>query len=288
VLVVGCGYVGRRMARRLAGESPLMGVVRSREGAEALAREGIAPLIADLDAPSPPPLPLAGEAVFYFAPPPRSGRTDPRMARFLDVCERNGRPRRIVYISTTGVYGDCSGEWVDETRPVAPVEDRAWRRVDAERRLRRWSDAGGGEVVILRVPGIYGPGRLPLERLRKGLPLVREQEAPWTNRIHVDDLVGACLAGMERGRPGEIYHAADGHPSTMVDYFNRIADLTGLPRPPQIPLAEARNRLSPGMLAYMRESRRIDNRRLREELGVELQYPTLEKGLPACVASPAR
>ena len=283
MLVVGCGYVGRRLARTLGDEGSVTGVVRSEGSAEVLAGEGIQPLIADLDAATPPPLPLAGEAVFYFAPPPRSGRKDARMARFLGACERDAAPCRIVYISTTGVYGDCGGEWVDETRPVNPAEDRAWRRVDAERRLQRWSEATGSEVVILRVPGIYGPGRLPLARLKKRLPLVRAEEAPWTNRIHVDDLVNVCLAAMACGRPGAIYHAADGHPSTMVDYFNRIADLTGLPRPPQVTLAEAERVLSPGMLAYMRESRRIANRRMRGELGVELRYPTLEEGLLACL-----
>jgi len=185
----------------------------------------------------------------------------------------------VVYISTTGVYGDCGGAWVDESRPVNPLAPRAKRRWDAECAWQAWRKASGRELVILRVPGIYGPDRLPLERLRAGLPLVRESEAPYTNRIHADDLAEVCVAAMRRGHDGEVYNACDGHPGTMTDYFNRIADLAGLPRPPQIPLAEATERLSEGMLSYLRESRRLDNRKMREELGVTLRYPSLEQGL---------
>jgi nucleoside-diphosphate-sugar epimerase len=172
---------------------------------------------------------------------------------------------------------------VAEDRPVRPLAARAKRRWDGEQVLRKWRDDSGGELVILRVAGIYGRGRLPLERLRKGLPLIRESEAPFSNRIHVSDLVQVCMAAMARGRDGEVYNVSDGHPTTMTDYFNRLADAAGLPRSPLISLAEGQRQLSPGMLSYTRESRRLDNRKMLGELGVELKYPTLDRGLPACL-----
>ncbi len=205
------------------------------------------------------------------------------MRKFLRLLDSANVPHRMVYLSTTGIYGDCGGAWIDETRPPAPVAPRAKRRWDAENSARETCAALGIELVILRVAGIYGPGKLPLKRLRAGLPLVSASEAPFTNRIHIDDLVSACAAAMERGAPGAVYNISDGNPSTMVDYFDRLADLVGLPRPPQISLAEAQKQLTPGMLSYMQESRRLDNRRMREELGVKLRYPSLNVGLAACV-----
>jgi len=283
MLIVGCGYLGRQVAARYrALGEPVTGVVRSAASARALTEQGILPLLADLDAAGLPTLPSDGARLFYFAPPPEVGTTDPRLRRVIDSFRDNGEPRRIVYVSTTGVYGDCQGTWVDETHPVNPQADRARRRLDAEQALQAWSRLSGGELVILRVAGIYGPGKLPLERLRQGLPVVRDAESPLTNRIHVRDLVEVCVAAMQRGVPGRIYHACDGHPETMAEYFRRLAELAGLPPPPEISLAEAPQRLSPGMLSYMQESRRLSNRRIIEELGVRLRYPSLESGLPAC------
>ncbi|MFM1891118.1 MAG: hypothetical protein RLZ44_195 [Pseudomonadota bacterium] len=288
VLIVGCGDVGRRVAAELlaAGE-PVTGLVRSAESAARLAALGGVPLLADLDLADLPPLPSAGAQVFYFAPPPPRGDTDPRIGRFLTACGRDGQPRRIVAISTTGVYGDCHGEWVDEDRPPNPQVDRARRRWDAEQQLHAWRRQHGGELVILRVAGIYGPGKLPLERLRQGLPMIPEHEAPWTNRIHIDDLVTVCLAAMQRAPDGALYNVSDGHPGNMTDYFNRVADLAGLPRPPLVPLAEAEGQLSAGLLSYLGESRRLRNDRLLRDLAIELRYPGLEAGLPACFAAGA-
>jgi len=286
-LIVGCGDIGRRAARRLLAEGrDVAGFVRSPGSADALDRLGVRPVTGDLDYPPLPELPSLGADLFHFAPPPRSGEVDSRTGNLIAALERDGNPRRIVYISTTGVYGDCGGAWIDEHWPPNPSVARAKRRLDAEYRLRAWRERSGGELVILRVGGIYGPGRLPLERLQKGLPLVREEEAPFTNRIHADDLVAVALAAMERGRDGAVYNATDGQPSTMTDYFNRIADLVGLPRPPLIPLAEASEQLSVGMASYMAESRRLDNRKLREELGVTLCYPSLDQGLSSCLEPP--
>jgi len=261
------------------------GVVRSEASAAQLAELGINSLRVDLDRQQLPPGATRGEDVFYLAPPPADGERDVRMQRFLEGLTDSGQPRRILYVSTTGVYGDCHGEWVDETRPAHPQVDRARRRWHAEQLLRQWREDVGGELVILRVAGIYGPGRLPLARLQKNLPMVAEADAPWTNRIHVDDLVEACLLAMQRGVDGEVYNACDGNPGNMTDYFNRVADLAGLPRPPLVDLDQARDSLSPGMLSYLAESRRLSNRKLREQLGVELRYPTLAEGLPACFAA---
>jgi nucleoside-diphosphate-sugar epimerase len=191
----------------------------------------------------------------------------------------------VVYISTTGVYGDCGGAWVDETWPARPAVDRARRRWDAEQTLSRWSRHTGCELVVLRVAGIYGPGRLPLERIRQAVPMVREAESPYSNRIHVDDLATVCMAAMERGQPGAVYNACDGSPSTMTDYFLAVADAAGLPPPPLIPLAEAAGQISEAMLSYLAESRRLSNRRQSEDLGVVLRYPTLAQGLRAVCES---
>lgn len=286
IFIVGCGYVGRRVAAaEQACRSSVTALARSEDSAQALRALGVESVRGDLDDPeSLAGLDVAGQGVYYFAPPPANGVRDTRMSAFLAAVAPHP-PRRIVYISTTGVYGDCRGEWVDETRAPNPTADRARRRLDAEEQLRAFGARTGCEVVILRVPGIYGPDRLPVERLRKNLPLLREDEAPWSNRVHVDDLVAACLAAMERGRAGAVYNVSDGHPSTMTDYFRRVADALGLPRPPEISRAEAGERIDAGMLSYLAESKRIDNRRMREELGVAPRYPTLAEGLAACRAA---
>ena len=283
MLIIGCGDVGRRVAHRyLAKGRTVTGIVRSGESAELLEQEGIRAMTMDLDLDPLPPMPTRDEQLFYFAPPPARGSEDFRVERALEAFDRDGVPRRVVYVSTTGVYGDCGGAWVDETRQPQPEADRARRRLDAERRFREWSRSSGTELVILRVAGIYGPDRLPLARIREGLPLVRAEEAPFTNRIHEDDLAQVCEAAMERPVAGEIINVSDGHPGTMAEYFDTIADLAGLPHPPKIPLEGAEAHLSAGMYSYMRESRRLDNRKMLELLGVELRYPSFEQGAPAC------
>jgi nucleoside-diphosphate-sugar epimerase len=208
--------------------------------------------------------------------------TDPRMETFVSILDSSGPPTRVVLISTTGVYGDCRGEWVTEDRPPNPQADRAKRRLAAETMLRRWSEKSGVPIVILRVPGIYGRGYLPEERLRAREPVLREEESPFSNRIHADDLARTCFIAGHHDRPGIIYNVSDGHPTTMTDFFYRVADLLGIPRPPAITLEQARRQLGEGMLSYLVESKRIDNRRMREELGVKLMYPDLAAGLPSC------
>lgn len=287
VLIVGCGYVGQRLARQLRSEgAAVTGLVRTAESVAALQSQGITPLQVDLDSAAIlPDLPARHADLYYFAPPPPDGDGDPRLQRLLAGLTE-ALPRRIVYISTSGVYGDCAGAWIDEDQPVAPATPRGRRRAAAEAALQAWSDATGVPIVILRVPGIYGPGKLPLERLRKGLPLLQEADSPYTNRIYVDDLIAACRAAMLRGQPGAAYNVSDGAPSNMTDYFNRIAAVTGLPRPPVVGRDQL-DQISPGMRGFMEESKRLDTRRMREELGVQLRYPTLEAGLAASLAETA-
>jgi nucleoside-diphosphate-sugar epimerase len=286
VLIIGCGDVGRYVAAAecASGES-VTALARSPTSAARLQALGLQVVRGDLDdAGSLAGLPTLGARVYYFAPPPPSGTTDPRLRHFLSAIAPAALPARMVLISTSGVYGDCHGEWVTEARPPRPEADRARRRLDAEQTLLRWGEQQGVPVVILRVPGIYGPGRLPEKRLRAREPVLREAESPWSNRVHIDDLARACRAAAQRGRSGAVYNISDGHPTTMTDYFNRVADALGLERPPQITLAQARAELSAGMQSYLAESKRLDNRRMREELGVEPRYPDLVQGLAACLA----
>jgi nucleoside-diphosphate-sugar epimerase len=288
MLIVGCGDVGRRLGRRAVtrGET-VTAVTRQETSARTLRELGFDGAAVDLDRPvQAVPNGWRDPNVFYLAPPPASGTRDPRMSHFLAAVPR-GAGRRIVYVSTTGVYGDCAGQWVDEQSPPDPQVDRAWRRHDAERQLAEWREAGHGETVVLRVAGIYGPGKLPLERLRRQVPMIAASDAPWTNRIHIDDLVAVCEAAMRHGHDGEVYNVSDGTPGNMRDYFDRVADLYGLPRAPTISLDEARQTLSPGMLSYLGESRRLDNRKMLRELHVTLRHPDLTSGLADCLANDA-
>lgn len=285
VLIVGCGDIGRRVAALEQAEGhDVAGSARSAR-AEALLRElGILPMRMDLDDPTTlSSLDLRDQVLYYFVPPPASGEGDPRLSALLAAINPPHYPKKLVYISTSGVYGDCQGAWIDETHPLKPKSERARRRVAAEELLQAWGRATGAPFVILRVPGIYGPGRLPAERLRAGTPVVCETESPYSNRIHADDLAAVCVAAARYGRSGEAYNVSDGHPTTMTDYFFRVADILGLKRPPTISLEEARRVLSPSMLSFLEESKRLDNRKMLVELQVRLRYPDLQTGLPACL-----
>jgi nucleoside-diphosphate-sugar epimerase len=284
VLIIGCGDIGERVARLERSEGrTVAGLVRSEKSVRRLRAAGIQPITIDLDYPaSLNNLPVKDAIVYYFAPPPDKGVTDSRMEAFVSAMTSSHLPKRIVLISTTGVYGDCHGEWVTEDRPPNPQVDRARRRLSAETTLQRWSEKSGVPIVVLRVPGIYGRGYLPEKRLRSGEPVLREDESPFSNRIHADDLARICIAAARHDHPSLIYNVSDGHPTTMTDFFFRVADALGIPRPPAITREEAQHRLGPGMLSYLAESKRIDNRRMREELGVELMYPDLAAGLASC------
>lgn len=285
IFIAGCGYVGWQLLKALPDDASITVLSHSSDNIAALQQRGIQTVCADLDRPDTltPGLlpPLVGSTVFYFIPPPSSGSTDPRLQHFLAAMDPAAPPRRLILISATGVYGDCDGAWVDETRPPAPNSDRGRRRLHAEQQLSAWGRQHQTDTLILRVAGIYGPGRLPTARLKKRLPVLREQESPWSNRIHIADLIQACMAAARRGINGGIYNIADGHPSTMTDYFLKVAELLQLPAPERISLQQAGEQMSAGMLSYLAESRRLDNRLLRKELGVTLRYPTLETGLTA-------
>lgn len=286
-IIVGCGYVGLRVAQheRARGQR-VIALTRNQAQVERLEGLGVEAHAADLDAPERlPRLPLAGATLHYFAPPPPQGQRDPRLGAFLEAIDPGAEPETVVLISTTGVYGDCGGDWVGEERPVNPRADRALRRRDAEQQLSRWAGERDVRLAILRVPGIYGPGRLPRARLERGEPVLVESAAPWSNRVHVDDLVSACQAAADRAEARGIFNISDGHPSTMTDYFNRAADALGLPRPPQIDPQTAVDELSGGMLSYLAESKRIDNTRMRQVLGVTPRYQDLTEGLAASVAA---
>lgn len=281
VFIIGFGDIGSRVARLyLQEKKTVSGLARSPSSSQQMKDIGVDPVKADLDqVQSLQDLPLANALIFYFAPPPATGKTDPRMEHFLACLDSSNLPRKIVYISTSGVYGDQSGNWVTEATPTRPGAERAHRRLDAENKLRQFRQQNSVETVILRVGGIYGPGRLPEKRIREKIPVINEELAPKTNRIHADDLAAICVAAAKRGLDGEIYNVSDGCDSNMTEYFFQVADHLGLERPPCVDWETAKEVLSPGMLSYLRESRRMDNSKMIKELAISLKYPNLASGL---------
>jgi len=220
------------------------------------------------------------DAVLHLAPPPAAGDEDPRTANLLAALERQRiLPARVVYVSTSGVYGDCAGARVEEARPVSPQSARARRRVDAERRLALWCSPRGIPLVVLRAPGIYAADRLPLERLRAGTPALRREDDIFTNHIHAEDLAASAARALDDDAPGGTYNATDDSELLMGDWLDLVADTKGLPRPPRLPRAELKARVPAELYSFMSESRRLDNRRLKRELGVRLRYPTVYEGL---------
>lgn len=279
IQIIGCGNIGKRVARLFLTQgihaNATVNSHKSRRQCEAL---GLACNILNLDQAFPPVEMDTQSRILYTIPPPRSGRFDARLGSFLSTLDAS-RIDKLVLISTTGVYGDCAGNWVNEETPINPKADRAIRRVDAEQQLKAWSKQTRTGYLILRVPGIYSLDRLPLKRLEAGIPMVRREDAPWTNRIHADDLASACYAALNCDANNEIINISDDQPGTMTDYFNAVADHVGLPRPPQISLKEALQSLSVGMLSYLAESRRIDNQKMKKILKIELKYPCLAEAL---------
>lgn len=264
LLVVGFGDIARRAAPELERRFTLVPLAR---------RAGF-----DLDQPATLGLPTV-DALLHCAPPPASGERDTRTLNLLSTLERTAAPRRIVYLSTSGVYGDCSGTLVDESRPLNPQTSRARRRVDAEAQLAHWCATHGAALVVLRVPGIYAGDRLPLERLRAHVPVLRAEEDVYTSHIHADDLAAIAARALESGAPPGIYNAADDTQMRMGDWLDLVAEHVGLPRPPRIARTEMDARVPPTRASFMRESRRLDNRRLKTVLGVRLRYPTVQEGL---------
>ena len=283
LLIVGCGDVGLRVVKLLRGRYRLLALTTSAQRVGELREAGAVPLIGNLDdAATLGRLAGLADAVLHLAPPPLHGRTDPRTARLLQALARQGRVRRIVYGSTSGVYGDCGGVPFDETRAVNPGTDRARRRVDAEARLRWYGQAMGARVTLLRIPGIYAGDRAgghPRERLARGTPVLAADDDVFTNHIHADDLARACVAALVRGWPQRVVHACDDTDLRMGDYFDLAADLEGLPRPRRITRTQAGTELSPMSMSFMSESRRLSNRRLKTELKLRLHHATVHTGL---------
>lgn len=282
---MGCGDIGRRVAARwLQRGVSVTGSVRTTQSAQDLQSAGISPIVCDLEQ-SDCCLPeiTAHTLIYYFVPPNKTGQTDARCRQFLSCLDRQrGSPARIIAISTTGVYGDRAGKLVTEEDTPNPQVDRGRRRYDMECQLRQWCDRQDSDLIILRVGGIYGPGRLPLERIHKGVPILREELAPKTNRIHAEDLADICVAAAEVEQPYRVYNVSDGTDSNMSEYFLTLARFFDLPEPPQVDWNEAERVMSAGMLSYLRESRRISNQRMVDELGVTLKYPDLLTGLESC------
>ena len=249
----------------------------------ALRALGVTPLQGDLDRPD-TLAPLAGLAhdVVHFAPPPDHGARDTRTAHLIAALgKRPSLPQQFVYISTSGVYGDCNGELVAETRPARPRTERAQRRADAERQLRAWGRRSGVRVSILRVPGIYAADRLPLARLERGTPALAAEDDAFVNHVHADDLARIVIAALHHGGAGRTYNAADDAPIKMGDYFDLVAERFGLAHPPRVARAGAELFIPRNQLSFMDESRQLVNRRLKRELRLRLLYPTVRDGLAA-------
>jgi len=281
VVIIGCGDIGKRTAMHwLERGYEVTGVVRSPNDADELDSLGITPVVANLDDSGPHSMPDTMDSLlYYFVPPPREGVTDRRLQSFLNIISPKNRPARVIYISTTGVYGDTGGAWVTEESAVNPQTDRSKRRGDAEQRLMGWAREQDVPYNILRVPGIYGPGRIRPERVRNREPVIRKEDAPFSNRIHAADLAAICEVTALKGQADTIYNASDGHPVSTEEFYNIMADLMLLPPPPAISLTEARERMSSLRLSFIEESRRVDNSRLRKDLGYQYRYPTVHSGL---------
>lgn len=270
LLVLGCGDVGLRLLPLLRAQFRIFAVTSQPSRRAELRAAGAVPLVADLDHPaSLRRLKGLADYVVHLAPPPAEGLRDSRSRNLTAILPEAGC---VVYISTTGVYGDCGGAWFDESRPVAPHNARARRRVDAEQVLRRWALRTGAILSILRVPGIYAADRLPLKRLELGTPALIEQDDVYTNHIHADDLARIIARALFRGAPNRVYHAVDDSDMKMAAYFDAVADAFRLPRPPRLPRAELAAVVTPALLSFMSESRRMRNARLKSELGVRLRY----------------
>jgi nucleoside-diphosphate-sugar epimerase len=285
LLIVGCGDVGMRLVPLLRRHFRVFATTSQPARCAELRALGAVPLVVDLDRPASLRR-LSGLAghVVHLAPPQADGALDRRTRNLTAILPERGR---LVYVSTTGVYGDCGGAWFDESRPVAPRNPRATRRVDAETVLRRWALRAGADLSILRVPGIYGAERLPLKRLQLGTPALLAADDVYTNHIHADDLAAIIVRALFRGLPNRIYHAVDDSDMKMAEYFDAVADAFGMARPPRLPRAELQQVITPALLSFMSESRRLGNGRIKRELGVRLRYPTVAAMLAGLERAPA-
>ena len=283
VFIAGCGYIGERIARAyLESGRDVTCLVRSPENGSRLESAGCTTVIATLDDPATlPTLDMTDSVLFYLAPPPGGGITDSRARNFIARIAESRTPLKIIYMSATSVYSGSGGDAITEDSPTSPDSAMGKRRLDAESAFKEYGAAHAVPVVILRVSGIYGPGRLPLMQISQGQPLLKEDESGPSNRIHADDLTTVTIVAAEKVTDDDIFNISDGHPSSMTSYFNACADILGFPRQPQVTMAEAHKVMSPLMLSYVSQSRIIDNSRMLERLGVKLHYADLSEGLAA-------
>jgi len=283
VLLIGCGDVALRAADLLHPKVRLYGLTRRAEDIPRLRAHGIVPIVGDLDLfASLGRLRAAPFAVLHFAPPPSEGRDDPRTQKLIAALTRaRSIPRRFVYVSTSGVYGDCAGARITEARPRRARSPRSRRRVAAEDRLRAWAMHRGVRLAILRAPGIYTETRLPIERIRQGTPVLSPDEDVFTNHVHASDLARAAVAALFRAKPNRAYNITDDAEIKMGAWFDAVADAFRLPRPPRVSWEEAEHRIAPMLLSFMSESRRLANTRMKDELRVRLRYPTPQHLLDA-------
>ena len=283
LLIVGCGDIGMRVVRGLGGRLRVFALTSSPERVGLLRQSGITPLLGNLDeAASLARLAGIATRVIHLAPPPTEGRRDSRTAALIAALRLRSTPECLVYGSTSGVYGDCQGGVASEVMAVNPHTPRAVRRVDAEARVRYLGRATGVHVSILRIPGIYAQDReggTPLARLRKGTAVLQAADDVYTNHVHADDLARACVRAMWRGLPQRVVNINDDTVLKMGEYFDFAADLYGLPRPPRVARAQAQDQLPLMLLSFMSESRRLDNSRMKRELKLRLNYPTVADGL---------
>jgi len=276
ILIIGCGDVGQRMLPILVKSFKVFVLTSQSEKFHLFRQAGAIPILGNLDDQQTlSRLSQIAATVIHLAPPNPSGVEDLRTKALIQVLSKGGRVQRFIYISTTGVYGDCEGRQISEVTPAQPQNLRAVRRVDAEKRLRAWASLQGISVVILRVPGIYAGNRLPLERLQKGTPALIAQDDVYTNHIHADDLARLTILCIFRGGSQRIFNACDDTELKMADYFDLVADNRQLPRPPRVDKETLKTMVSPQLLSFMQESRRISNDRLRE-IGFRFLYPTVK------------
>jgi nucleoside-diphosphate-sugar epimerase len=276
ILIIGCGDIAMRLAPLLCGRYRVFGLVRNVARFATLRAAGITPIAGDLDdARSLRRIAGLADIVLHLAPPPNTGIGDPRTAALLAALSQGRLPQRLLYISTSGVYGDCAGAWVDETHRLNAQSPRGKRRVAAEQLVRAWARRCGVSACLLRVPGIYAHDRLPLDRLRAGTPAIVAAEDSHTNHIHADDLARIVLTALRYGASNRAYHTSDDSDLKMGEYFDAVADAFALPRPARVSRAEAQRVLSPMLLSFMNESRRLCNGRMKRELKVRLRYPTV-------------
>lgn len=277
VLILGCGDIGTRLLPLLREHFRVFAVTSQASRRDELRAAGAVPVIADLDEPaSLARLARLARIIVHLAPPQSEGLKDQRTRNLTAILPDQAI---LVYVSTTGVYGDCGGVWADETRPVNPQNARAKRRVDGEQVLRAWARRSGSRLAILRVPGIYAADRLPIERLKKGTPALVPDEDVYTNHIHADDLARIIAMALFRAQACRIYHAVDDSDMKMADYFDAVADAAALPRPARLPRQALQEMVSPVLLSFMSESRRLANDRIKNELGVRLLYPRVTDAL---------